>query len=280
MITVSGATGNVGSEVVRILRAQGVSVAGLSRQAHAGEPDMAWRVLEPADTGSAREALEGADKLALITSAGEDMFERERALVQAAADAGVSHVVKLSGLGAGPDAPIKLPQQHFKTEELIKSLGLVYTFVRPNLFMQTLLASAQTVRDSGTLYAPAGDGAISFTDVRDVAAVIAAALTQTGHDNEIYEITGPDAFTFAQVAALFSQELGKDVTFVDVAPDDAREGMLSSGLSPWLADAFVELYGIYRAGYGAAVLPGPIEKVTGRPAASLTTFLRQFAGQF
>ena len=266
MIAVTGATGNVGSELVRALATTDVPIRGLSREVQPVSDQVEWRQIEPGNETSLRAALDGVEKVALITAANEDMHAQELAVLAAAKDAGVKHIVKLSGLGAGPEAPIRLPQQHYKTEQAIVASGVAYTFVRPNLFMQTLIGAGDVI------YAPAGDGAISFTDLRDVAATMAAALTEPGHEGSVYEITGPQALTYAEVAGILSATLGKTVGYVDVTPETARSSMVAAGLAPWLADAFVELYGIYRAGYGAAVLAGPIQTVTGKPARTLEEF--------
>lgn len=224
--------------------------------------------------------MASVDKVVLISPAHADMVAHQLAVLDAALKAGVKHIVKLSGLGAGPEAPIRLPRYHYEIETKIKQSGIAYTFVRPNLFMQVLLGSAGSIAEHGAIYAPAGTGAISFTDVRDVAATIVCALLEAGHENQAYDITGPAALTYAQAAQVLSQAIGKPAHYAAVSEDAARDAMTASGMSTWLVEAFLELFGIYRAGYGAAVLSDNVAKVTGRPAHSFADFASSYRAYF
>ncbi|GHD62183.1 SDR family oxidoreductase [Jeongeupia chitinilytica] len=282
MILVTGATGNVGSEVVRRLAEQNVAVRALTRNADkVGKlGPVEWVQGEFTDAQSLTSALRGVDKVVLISPAHADMVAHQLAVLDAARAAGVKHIVKLSGLGAGPEAPIRLPRNHFEIENRIKASGIAYTFVRPNLFMQVLIGSAGSIASDGAIYAPAGDGAISFTDVRDVAATIVTALLEPGHENQAYEITGPAALTYTQAAEVLSGAIGKTAKYVAVDEETARNAMTSGGLDQWLVEAFLELFQIYRAGYGAAVLSDTVAKVTGRPAHDLNNFANTYRPQF
>ncbi|BCL77078.1 NAD(P)-dependent oxidoreductase [Jeongeupia sp. HS-3] len=282
MILVTGATGNVGSEVVRRLAEQNVAVRALTRSADkVGQSgSVEWVQGEFTDAQSLSNALRGVDKVVLISPAHADMVAHQLAVLEAAKAAGVKHIVKLSGLGAGPEAPIRLPRKHFEIENQIKASGIAYTFVRPNLFMQVLIGSAGSIASDGAIYAPAGEGAISFTDVRDVAATIVTALLEPGHENQAYEITGPAALTYAEAADVLSVAIGKPAKYVAVDEETARNAMTSGGLDQWLVEAFLELFQIYRAGYGAAVLSDTVARVTGRPAHDLNNFANAYRPQF
>ena len=282
MIVVTGATGNVGQHVVDILSRQGKHVRALSRQkrhCQAGR-EVEWVQADFTDAHSLRHALEGAARLVLISPAHRDMQAHQEALVDAAVSAGVRRIVKLSGLGAGPGAPIRLPQLHFAIEQRISKTKIPHSFIRPNLFMQVLLGAAQSIAKDGAIYAPAGAGAISFIDARDVAACIVAEVLRDDHVNAICEVTGPEALTYSQVAELLSKAAGRPVRHVDVTPQQAREAMVGSGMDAWLADAFVELFDIYRAGHGATVLSAAVAAMTSRPATSLAKFAHDHAAQF
>jgi uncharacterized protein YbjT (DUF2867 family) len=282
MILVTGATGNVGSEVVRRLAALNVPVRALTRSLEKTEPigSVEWVEGDFTDADSLAKAVQGVEKVVLISPAHADMVAHQLAVLDAAVKAGVKHIVKLSGLGAGPDAPIRLPRNHYQIENQLKESGIAYTFVRPNLFMQVLIGSASSIESDGAIYAPAGDGAISFTDVRDIAATIVTTLTEAGHENQAYEITGPAALTYAQAAAVIGATIGKPVKYVGVDEESARNAMTSGGLDSWLVEAFLELFGIYRAGYGAAVLSDTVAKVTGRPAHDFSDFANAHRAYF
>lgn len=276
MILVTGATGNVGREVIRRLEQNNVPLRALSRKPDAVKctEKIEWVKDDFTDANSLAQAVAGVDKIVLISPAHPDMVAYQTAVLKAAHAAGVKHIVKLSGLGAGPGAAIRLPRLHYEIEQKIIDAGIPYTFIRPNLFMQVLLGSADSIANEGAIYAPAGEGAISFTDVNDIANVITCAIGQPGHENKIYEITGPDALTYGHVAELIGNVLGKSIRYVAVSPEVARESMLSSGMDPWLANAFLELFSIYRAGYGATVSSGTVREITGLSPTSLSVFAR------
>ena len=132
-----------------------------------------------------------------------------------------------------------------------------------------------SISPSGTFYADAGDARISMVDARDVAAVAAVVLTEPGHDGAHYDVTGPEALSYADVAAKLGAALRRPVSYAD-APDAARcrQGLLGAGLSKWFADALVGLYQDYRLsgtdGYAAQV-SDTVERLTGRRPGRWTT---------
>lgn len=280
MILVTGATGNVGDHVVQRLAELNVPVRALSREKKANSGIVEWVQGDFNDAVSLQNAMTDIEKVVLISPAHEDMVVHQLAVLDAAAKAGVKHIVKLSGLGAGPEAPIRLPKNHYAIETKIQESGIAYTFVRPNLFMQVLIGSADSIKVDGAIYAPAGEGAISFTDVRDITEIIINSLTQPGHENAVYEITGPTALTYGQAAEILQKALGKPVQYVSVAPETARDSMLSSGMTDWLADAFLELFEIYRAGHGATVLSNTVTKVAGHSAHDFSDFAAAYRQSF
>lgn len=282
MILVTGATGNVGSTVIRMLSQAGVPVRAMTRDLANAPilPLVDWIAADFTDAPSLAKAVEGVEKLVLISPAHVDMVAHQVAVLDAAAAANVKHIVKLSGLGAGPDAPIRLPRSHYDIENQIIASGIDYTFIRPNLFMQVLLGSAGSIESDGAIYAPAGDGAISFTDVYDVASTIVSSLSDQYQKNTILEITGPAALTYSEAADALATALGKPVKYVAVEPQTARDAMRSSGMDNWLVEAFLELFSIYRDGHGVSVLSDTIAKVTGRPANNFAEFARRNRAQF
>ncbi|MFT3857741.1 MAG: SDR family oxidoreductase [Aquabacterium sp.] len=280
MIVITGATGNVGQHVVDQLAAQGLPLRALSRRPVRNEqrPNVQWMSADVDDGKSLATALQGAERLVLITPAHRHMEAHQLAIIEAALRAGVKKIAKLSGLGAGPAAVMRLPQKHHAIEQAIIETGLDHSFVRPNLFMQVLLGSAPSIQRDGAIYAPAGDGRISFTDARDVARVLAAEVQREGRS--IVEITGPQALRYADVAHILGELLGRPIRHVDVTPEQARASMLSMGMDAWLIEAFLELFAAYRAGQGAAVLAESIMAGTGAPATSLARFLSDHKGVF
>ncbi|MFD2273457.1 SDR family oxidoreductase [Undibacterium arcticum] len=240
MILVTGASGNVGTQVVRRLAERNIAVRAMTRNLPADGKvgTVEWVKGDFDDAASLARAMQGVEKVVLISPAHADMLEHQSAVIDAAKAAGIKHIVKLSGLGASPDAPIRLPRLHHEIERRIVASGIAHTFVRPNLFMQALLGSAETIRDDGAIYAPAGNGAISLTDVNDIASVIVAAISQAGHEGKAYDITGPEALTYAQMAETIGNALNAPVQYIDVSLEVARDSMRASGMGDWLVVAF------------------------------------------
>ncbi len=282
MIVVTGASGNVGKHVISKLAGAGHPVRALSRSPSKGAASagIEWIEADFERPDSLARALRGASRMVLISPAHPQMRQYQIAAVDAARSAGVSRIAKLSGLGAGPEAPIRLPQEHYAIEQHIARSGLAHSFVRPNLFMQVLLGSAGSIVSEGAVYAPAGDGAISFIDARDVAEVLVREVLRDDLASSVREITGPEALSYTQVSKIVGEALGKAVRYVSIEPDVARNGMLSAGMDPWLVEAFLELFSIYRAGHGSAVLSAELEAVLGRPARPLSQFAFEHLSAF
>lgn len=259
MILVTGATGTNGKELVRQLAAKGARVRALARNRDKATAELGGPNVEIVEGDFNRpETLEGAlaggvEHVFLVTSPGPQMAEQEGNMIDACTRAGVRHVVKLSAMGAGVNSPITLGRVHGESEKRLEDSGLAFTHLRPNAFMQNTLGFAPTIHAQGVFYAPAGDGHVSLVDVRDIAAVAAVALTEPGHEGQTYEITGPEALSYYDVAEILSETLGRKVTYVDVPPEAAKAGMIGSGMSEWMADAISELFGVWRAGHGSKV---------------------------
>ena len=164
-------------------------------------------------------------------------------------------------------------------ERRIRELGLAFTFLRPNLYLQGLLAFQGMIANEGRFMAPIGEARVSAVDVRDIASVAAIALTQGGHDGRTYTITGPLAVTHAEMAAAIGAASGRSVTFIDVPPAAFSAALLSAGLPAWQVDGLIEDYAHYACGEAAAVLP-TVREVTGRDPRDLAVFARDYPQAF
>ena len=145
--------------------------------------------------------------------------------------------------------------------------------------MQNLLAFAGPIASQGIIPAPLGDASIGTIDVRDVAAVAVAALTEDGHEGESYVVTGPEALTMDAMAEQLSSALGREVKYVDVAPDAARKALLESGAPAWFVDALLEI-NANMAGGSADVVTTTVRDVTGRKPRSFEAFATDYASAF
>jgi uncharacterized protein YbjT (DUF2867 family) len=283
-ILVTGATGTVGSLLVKKLGAAGVPARALVRspeKAKAVEAlglEAAVGDLDKPETLAP--ALAGVERVFLLSAPEERQAELQNNLVRAARDAGVRHVVKLSAIGVGGalDA-LALGRIHRETEEEIERAGLAHTHLRPNGFMQNSFTFAQTIKSQGAFYAPFGDARVSYVDARDVASVAFHALTEDGHEGKAYEITGPAALSYHDLARELSIVLGREVRYVEVPIEAARAGMVSAGMQEWTADALVELFNFYQGG-AADQVRDTVREVTGRDPITFAQFAKDHAQVF
>ncbi|HLK56037.1 MAG TPA: SDR family oxidoreductase [Chthonomonadaceae bacterium] len=278
MILVTGATGNVGSELVSQLLDRNQQVRVLTRDPRKVAQ---WGDRVECAVGSFDEpatldaALKGVDKMFLMTS--EIGSGQVEAAIKAARQAGVQHVVYLSSTGANhPD--LLLGKWHQDREAAIRASGVAWTFLRPGNFMSNTLMWAETVKTQGAVYFPGG-GQSAPIDPEDIAAVAAVALTQAGHEGQIYELTGEELLTVAQQTEILSHVLGKPLRYVDVPPAVAREGMLQRGMPPILADAVAQVFTYVRDGRGAQATD-TVERVVGRKPRTFEAWCRDHVAAF
>jgi len=282
MILVTGATGQIGRELVRELGASRAKFRGFVRSSGKAE-----RVREAggeacvgdlADPAAVRAALAGVEKLFLLTPASPDRASVEAAVAGEAKKAGVCLLVKLSAAGADADDAPLLARLHREAERRIEDLGLDHAFLRPAYFMQNYLLFADSIRAHGALFAPAGEGRHADIDARDVAAVAARVLTDDRRRDRTYHLTGPEAQSLADAARKIAKATGRDVRFVDIPAEEARKAMTNAGLSDWMAGALVELYAWFQRGEGAsrgpAVTTG-VADVLDRQPRSFEQFVRE-----
>ncbi|KAG1715560.1 NAD(P)H azoreductase [Nymphon striatum] len=197
-------------------------------------------------------------------------------VINAAKDAGVRYIVKQSGLNAGSDATSDVIHDHATTDAMIKASGLDYTLLQPNSFYQNFYGSLPTIQADGNFYAPLGNAALSQVDIHDVAAVAAQVLTSDGHVGKTYQLTGPEALTSAEQAALLSTASGKDISFIDVPQADYAAALVSAGLDERLSDTLAAMMAWFAIGDYAPVYDN-VQNILGRPARSFESFAQEFA---
>ncbi len=289
MILVIGGRSKIGAALITELLDRGEHVRALVRAGEAAGglapgalPAGAEAVTgDLADEGSLVTAMAGAEKVFLLSSPHPDAVGWHRHAVDAARRSQVQLLVRSSILGADRDTPAEFISAHTACDRYLEASGLPYVIVRPNLFLQNVPESTiGSIDASGTFYADAGQARISMVDTRDVAAVAAVALTEPGQAGTHYDVTGPEALSYADVAARLTSAMGRRINYVD-APDDAvRQALLGAGLSEWFAGALIGLYQDYREsgtdGYAAQV-SATVQEVTGRPARSLDDLLEEIA---
>jgi uncharacterized protein YbjT (DUF2867 family) len=280
MILVIGGTGKVGGALVRELAARNVPfrvmLRTLGRMTIPPETQIVTGDLS--DPPSLAPAFHGVKRLFLVTPAVETMVALQTAALDAARRAGVRHVVKVSVVGVGEDAPTHLGRWHAATDAVVRTFPS-WTLLVPHSFMQNTLSYAPTIRAEGRFYAPGGEAEIPIVDARDVAAVAAECLCSDEHGGESYAVTGPEAIGHARVAHEIGDAIGRPVTFVDVPPATARDRMLASGYPAWLADDLVTLTTVWARGQQVEVSHA-VRSVAGRIPRTYRAFAREHADAF
>jgi len=282
MILVTGANGTIGSHLVGSVVNQGGSVRVLVRDTGKAQAIFGDRVDivrgDLTDPSSVTVALKGVDSVFLNSPSLEGFVGMQRSVIDAAVAEGVGHLVRISVAGAAPDSTTSYGRGHFALDEYLKSSPLRRTILQPSAFMQNLLASAGPIK-SGALYASAGDAAVSMVDARDIADVAATVLTGEGYAGQTLLLTGGQAVTYAEIAAVLTTELGHDVRYVDVPPEVTRDNLLGFGLPAGQVDDIVALFAIFRAGLASGVSP-VVQEVLGRAPLSLGTFVHDYRSAF
>jgi uncharacterized protein YbjT (DUF2867 family) len=282
MILVTGASGSAGSAVLKEVAKTNKPFRAMYRSREeaakvpAGIPTV---IADFVDKPSLRGALEDVDAVYLVCSPVRELVELESNMVDACRETGVRHVVLNSALGAGEYSK-SFPSWHRKVEETLKASGLAYTILRPNSFMQNILTYyAPSIRTQGAFYAGMGNARTSFIDVRDIAVVATKALTAPGHTGKTYELNGPEALTYAEVAAKISRVSGRKVQYVDIPVEQQKQSMLDQHMPEWQVTALLDLQAYYTGGKGGEIDKG-VANLLGHSPTTMDQFLTEFAGSF
>jgi uncharacterized protein YbjT (DUF2867 family) len=278
VIAVSGATGRLGGRIAWRLAA-----AGIPQRLVVREPGRAPRLpgatmerAEYGDPAALRHALEGASTVVMVSaSETPDRVDRHRNFVDAAVAAGVGHLVYTSYMGAASDAVFTLARDHWATEEHIRASGLEFTFLRDCLYADFL---PSMISADGVIRGPARDGRAAVVAQDDIAdAAVAVLRDPYPHARRTYDVTGPQALNFAEIAATITAVTGRKVTYYDEALDEAYASRAAYGAPDWQLDAWVSTYTSVAAGELATVSPA-VELLTGHPATSLARLLAAGVG--
>jgi uncharacterized protein YbjT (DUF2867 family) len=278
MILISGASGNAGGAVLHAAMDAGLPVRAMYRNqkdAAASPAGVTAIIADFGDRDSLGRALADVETVYLVCGPVPQLVELESAMISACQAAGVRFVLLNSALGAG-HYPKSFPSWHVQVEERLRASGLEYAILRPNGFMQNIVAyNSASIRADHAFYAAMGDARVSLVDVRDVGAVAAAILREPrAHQGSVYELNGPEAVTNGEVAARISRVAGRGIAFVDIPEEAQRQAMLGAGMPGWQVEAILELQAYYRSGACASV-DSVIPALTGRPARRLDAYLEE-----
>ena len=287
-ILVTGATGTVGSEVLKQLSNDASSYnikAGVHSIENANKVQQYDRIkvvqLDYDNMEGVESAFKDVDKLFLLTHPSSKTVEHESNLVTEAKKSGIKHIVKQSIMRADLGADVEAMRLHRQAEKLIIESAIPYTFLRPNEFMQGFINfQGTTIKSNNAFYAPAEDAKVSFVDARDIAAIAVKALVEGDkHYNKTYMVTGPEALSYHQAADILSNATGKKIDYVNISEEETRDALKETGMDDWLINTILGLYTLYRNDYASEV-SSAVEEVTGRKATTFVEFATDHADAF
>jgi uncharacterized protein YbjT (DUF2867 family) len=280
MILITGASGNVGQEVLRQIAGAGLRVRAAfqsATKAAAAPPEVEAVIMDYNQPDTVRAALRDVDRVFLVGPVAPSLPELERKAVDEIRRSGVRQVVKLSAMGP---REVTFPRQHLESEDYIKASGVGYTFLRPNGFMQNMVIyNRASITTQNAFYGSQGKGQVSHIDIRDIAAVAVKTLTEDSHLRKVYTLTGPEALSNTRIAEILSANLGREISYVDLTPDQMKQALLAAGTPEWSANGILELNQLYRSG-GASAVSGDVEHILGRRPIGFEQFAWDYSRNF
>jgi NAD(P)H dehydrogenase (quinone) len=279
-IVVTGATGHLGRLVVENLldrgnRADQIVAAGRNTATLADLADRGVRIaaIDLDDSDSLKRAFTGTDIVLLVSSnaVGQRLRQHSNA-IDAAAATGVGRLVYTSAPHADTTDLVLAPE-HKATEEHLRASGLQFTVLRNGWYTENYLPAIEQARTTGSIVASVGDGRVASASRSDYAAAAAVVLTEPGHEGQVYELSGDDAWTHYELAAAASQVLDRQVTYQPVTPQEHLDILRSAGLDDGTAQFLVTLDGDTGRGL-LAETSGTLRRLIGRPTTPLVDALR------
>jgi len=277
---ITGATGDVGSRVVRQLLERGIRPRVLTRceeKARAIFGDCVdICVGDLSDPASTRAAMQGANAVFLV-NVGPEIPMRDGLAAITAGEAGITRIVKLSSLDV--EEGLAIGAWHEKGEEAIRATGVPFSFVRPTGFMTNLLAWAHDLKSDGVVRSSTGEGRRPFIHSEDIASVCVAALLTDKYLGQALPLTGPASLTFGDATEIIGSAIGKPLTYKAISDEEARERYSRVSGSVEETEAHVALWRAIREGRLAATTDG-VERTLGRKPIPMRQWAAENAGAF
>jgi uncharacterized protein YbjT (DUF2867 family) len=272
-ILITSATGTTGGEIVRQLSAQGISARALTRNPAKATalPHINFVAGDLGDPASLTAAFNGIEALYLNVVPGPDALGQIDNAIAAAKAAGVKRIVKLSGLHATPESASAIIRMHAEGDSRVRKNGIGYTILRANSFFQNIESQLASIKAQGEFYLPLGESRQSLIDVADIAAVAILALTTDAHLGRDYDLTGPEALTFHDVATALSQASGSTVTYVPISNDAFADSLRGNGVPEATVTSVAELFAVFATGIYATPTDD-VSRVLGRPPRSIADY--------
>ncbi|OXG05053.1 uncharacterized protein YbjT (DUF2867 family) [Flavobacterium araucananum] len=280
-LLIAGGTGSIGTQLIKNLVQLDIHFRVLVRTKEQGDLMKEMSQAEIAvgdlsDIASLIGVFEGIEKAFLLTEHCESSVELQLNFVTASHRAGVGHIVKISQLAADAGSEVCSLRYHGIVEKRIRDLGMVYTFLRYNIFMQGLILFDHFIKYEGKFFGAMGDALISVVDIRDIAAVASKILTEYGHENKIYTITGAEALSHYQMAEVLSRVLGKEVVYINLSTEEMRGALTLEGYPEQQTIGLIGDF-VHHCRAEAAQINNTVHTITGAPAISFEKFVRDYA---
>jgi uncharacterized protein YbjT (DUF2867 family) len=242
-ILVTGAGGLAGSAVIREFVQNGHPVRALVRNRVKARAFAAFPTVEVVEGDMLRpetlkQALTEVDRVLLSSSSDQQMVQTQTAFIDAAKEAGVRQIVKISGLSAADvDSPFIFAGMHADIESYLEGSGLAWTHLRPSQFMTEYLREAPTILAHGALFLPLEDTKLTPVDVADIAKAAYLLLTTPGHEGKTYAMSGPEALDMTEIAEQITHAVGKTVRYVSISREERKQALLAAGIPSFFVDA-------------------------------------------
>lgn len=281
MIAITGANGQLGYATIQFLlqTTPPAEIVALVRDPLKvkvlTDKGITARIADYDDPASLNEGLKGIDKLLQISAASMDgtATRQEQAVVDAAMQQGVKHIVYTSTLSPSPEAKFLAAQTCYQTEQSIINSGITYTIFRNSMYLETIPQFIGSAMEDGQIFFPSGDGRISFVARTDIAAGLAHVLVEEGHENKIYAITGTASGSFADVALLLRERGLAEATHHDIPAEAYREELLKLEMPLPVADFYLSMADSIKAGEFSHT-GNTLQHLLGRPLLSLQEFMK------
>lgn len=281
-ILVTGATGTIGGRVVRALIDAGHTPVALVRTADRAQslpPGAEPAVADFADPAALGTAMRGVDRVFLASPNAPEQVAWELGVIDAAAAAGVTRIVKLSARGVDAESPVAFWRWHAEIEAYLRASRIPSVALRPGFSMANILGHADEVRDLGILPAPALDAPVAMIHPQDVADVAARLLLADELPDDHMELTGPEAVTFEQVARHISRLADRGVSYLPCSDEQVTTSLGGRGVPPFVISQILAIFDALRDG-GQATSTDAVTRVTGRRGGTLEEFLREYSQAF
>jgi uncharacterized protein YbjT (DUF2867 family) len=270
MILITGATGTIGSQVLRIFAARGEQVRAMARAPAKIPPTTGVEVVQADynDPASLARAVTGIKTVFLVTAPESPTPRHDLAMIEAARTAGVTKMVKLSAIGTGEELGDHIVGAwHLKAERAVRDSGMSWTVLRPTTFASNSLWWADMIKAKEPIPNLTGAGRQGIIHPRDVAAVAVEVMLSPVHDERIYTLTGPELLSVPDQATCLSRELGHPVTTIELSLEEAAKQMRASGMHESSVDTFTVGVAWTRAGHNA-IVTDEVTHILGRPPTS------------